>query len=54
MESKLSSAMAEKGISRQILGERVRNHVPRGAVNQDNFASNNTFTQGVHAKVNVL
>jgi hypothetical protein len=33
MASKLSIAMTKEGISREILGERISNHVARGAIN---------------------
>ncbi len=44
-------AVADEGISRQILGEGISDHVARGTVDKTNYSSRHTVTKRVNTIV---
>jgi hypothetical protein len=50
----LNVAVADEGISRQILGEGISDHVVRGTVDKTNNSSRHTVTKRVNTIVNVF
>jgi len=50
----LNVAVADEGISQQILGEGISHHVAGGTVNKMNYSSRHTVTKRVNTIVNMF